>query len=94
MPLSRIILRNFPHPPCLQPVHSLRVQRFYKQKDGEAAAQARLRGNKLFLNKQDKQALQAYSQAVMQASHVDGGESCRHHMWTGVSHAGVTCGRR
>lgn len=56
----------------VKPIHTLKVQSFYKGKSREVSENRRADGNKAFQNKKYQQALILYSQAVMRAPHSDG----------------------
>ena len=54
---------------CFQPLHTLKVQKFYKQKDADLSERKRNDGNKAFQSKQNQAALSLYSQAIVKAPH-------------------------
>ncbi|XP_069195439.1 SET and MYND domain-containing protein 4 [Procambarus clarkii] len=56
----------------VKPIHTLKVQSFYKQKSQEVSENRRAEGNKAFQEKKNEQALLLYSQAVMRAPHDSG----------------------
>lgn len=56
----------------VKPVHTLKVQSFYKEKSNEVSEDRRAAGNKAFQGKRNQEALMLYSQAVMMADHEDG----------------------
>ncbi|XP_042892381.1 SET and MYND domain-containing protein 4-like [Penaeus japonicus] len=56
----------------VKPVHTLKVQSFYKEKSNEVSEARRAAGNKAFQGKKNQEALMLYSQAVMMADHEDG----------------------
>ncbi|KAK4311765.1 hypothetical protein Pmani_016759 [Petrolisthes manimaculis] len=56
----------------VKPIHTLKLQSFYRQKSREFSEGRRADGNKAFQNKNYDQALFLYSQAVMRAPHNQG----------------------
>ncbi|CAL4225610.1 unnamed protein product, partial [Meganyctiphanes norvegica] len=56
----------------IRDMHRMIVERFYKKKNGQMSADLRTKGNKFFQDKDNKQALVTYSQAVMMAPHNEG----------------------
>ncbi|XP_071517837.1 SET and MYND domain-containing protein 4-like [Panulirus ornatus] len=56
----------------VKPIHTLKVQSFYKQKSRKVSETRRAEGNRAFQEKKNQQALVLYSQAVMRAPHDDG----------------------
>lgn len=59
---------------CVQPIHTLKVQSFFRSKSMEVSEARRAEGNRAFQEKKNQQALVMYSQAVMRAPH-DHGEA-------------------
>ncbi|XP_042225909.1 SET and MYND domain-containing protein 4-like [Homarus americanus] len=59
---------------AVKPIHTLKVQSFYKHKSREVSESRRTDGNKAYQEKKYQQALLNYSQAVMRAPY-DEGES-------------------
>ncbi|XP_050691384.1 SET and MYND domain-containing protein 4-like isoform X2 [Eriocheir sinensis] len=56
----------------IKPIHTLKVQSFYKEKSRQVSEERRADGNKAFQNKKYQQALILYSQAVMRAPYDEG----------------------
>nr|XP_053653597.1 SET and MYND domain-containing protein 4-like [Cherax quadricarinatus] len=56
----------------VKPIHTLKVQSFYRQKSREVSECRREEGNKAFQEKKNGQALVLYSQAVVRAPHDEG----------------------
>ncbi|KAK7086785.1 hypothetical protein SK128_009829 [Halocaridina rubra] len=52
---------------AIKPVHTLKIQSFYKAKDSDMAEYFRKKGNAAFQNKENMEALVMYSRAVMKA---------------------------